>query len=51
MKSSQESSVKRETIKEKIQRWKTEITSGRHDGWVTDYFKQKIEKLKRNTSK
>jgi len=39
---------KRETIKNKIIRWQNEINSGRHDGWVTEYFKQKLERIKRS---
>ena len=39
---------KPEAIKEKIKRWQNEINSGRHDGWVTEYFRKKIEKIKRN---
>jgi hypothetical protein len=45
---SNQNKTKKETIREKVARWKTEVESGRHDGWVTEYFRQKIEKIKRN---
>ena len=38
---------KRKRLKEKISQWKLEILSGRNDGWVTEYFRKKIEAVKK----
>lgn len=36
------------TVKERITKLKNEIACGRHDGWSIKYFKEKLEKIKRN---
>jgi len=39
---------KRKNIRNKIIEWENEINSGRHDGWVTEHFRKKIEAIKKN---
>ena len=39
---------KRQGLRDKIRALKNEINSGRHDGWVTRHFLEKLEKIKKN---